>query len=425
MLAKTSSTRWQFLTGSAVLAGLCLGLSLDASFTFSIRLSFFGTAILFAAFVWMLLQRQHRASLQFQADHQQRESKLNAEITTLKNRIAELIATVPVLDTKPSSQQLLKEVSRIQEKLKTFPQYEKMSESQFADFVSRLNKETSETVQAMVAESQIANRGLQDLVLLIGKIREKTKVIDEIVFQTRLLSFNASVEAARAGEHGKGFAVVAEEVGSLAQMSGSAAKEISAILAEGVSKAESLTARTTTQENSELLRRGPSTKTEELTELLKVFDSTSSQILTWKGDLSTISEQVVAKASQVFQNDMETFNSLLQDWKSANSLSKTAETKTVKVSPPVKPTPKLLPASKPHVQVKPVSASSPQVSMKKQEEPKKTLKVVSAAADIKPQNLEKKKLAKASKIEKPSAKFQQAAGAENFPSPDDDRFEEI
>ncbi|MBC7465119.1 MAG: hypothetical protein H7256_03945 [Bdellovibrio sp.] len=48
------------------------------------------------------------------------------------------------------------------------------------------------------------------------EIGNKTKVINDIVFQTKLLSFNASVEAARAGEHGKGFAVVAEEVGKLA-----------------------------------------------------------------------------------------------------------------------------------------------------------------------------------------------------------------
>jgi methyl-accepting chemotaxis protein len=63
-------------------------------------------------------------------------------------------------------------------------------------------------------------------------ISERTSVINEITFQTKLLSFNASVEAARAGEAGKGFAVVAEEVGNLAQVSDEAANEISSIIAK-------------------------------------------------------------------------------------------------------------------------------------------------------------------------------------------------
>ena len=70
-----------------------------------------------------------------------------------------------------------------------------------------------------------SNEQIENIVKIIGEISNKTAIINDIVFQTKLLSFNASVEAARAGEHGKGFAVVAEEVGNLAQMSGTAAKE--------------------------------------------------------------------------------------------------------------------------------------------------------------------------------------------------------
>jgi methyl-accepting chemotaxis protein len=75
-----------------------------------------------------------------------------------------------------------------------------------------------------------SNREMSEIIKVITEIGNKTKVINDIVFQTKLLSFNASVEAARAGEHGKGFAVVAEEVGNLAQMSGDAAKEITSML---------------------------------------------------------------------------------------------------------------------------------------------------------------------------------------------------
>jgi methyl-accepting chemotaxis protein len=98
----------------------------------------------------------------------------------------------------------------------------------------------SDTARKLVDGLKGSSSNLDELVTLIGQISEKTKAIDEIVFQTRILSFNASVEAARAGEHGRGFAVVAEEVGSLAQMSGRAAAEISSILRLGVDKAKAV-----------------------------------------------------------------------------------------------------------------------------------------------------------------------------------------
>lgn len=85
---------------------------------------------------------------------------------------------------------------------------------------------------------------LSNALLVIKEIADKTKLINEIVFQTKLLSFNASVEAARAGEHGKGFAVVAEEIGKLAQVSGNSSLEISQIVDRSVSSVNDALART-------------------------------------------------------------------------------------------------------------------------------------------------------------------------------------
>ena len=120
-------------------------------------------------------------------------------------------------------------------------------------------KEGQETVQKMIvsienisennenmnAEMKRSTSEISKIVEFINQIGEKTRVINDIVFQTKLLSFNASVEAARAGEMGKGFAVVAEEVGNLAEMSNNAALEITDLLETSQNQVTSIVHETT------------------------------------------------------------------------------------------------------------------------------------------------------------------------------------
>lgn len=96
--------------------------------------------------------------------------------------------------------------------------------------------EIDSDINSMFEEFNDNSEKMLKIVDLINRIEERTQVINDIVFQTKLLSFNASVEAARAGEAGKGFAVVAEEVGKLAQMSGNASVEISEMVGTSVAE---------------------------------------------------------------------------------------------------------------------------------------------------------------------------------------------
>lgn len=101
-------------------------------------------------------------------------------------------------------------------------------------------KEIAISNQQFFDEINSSNEELRVIIRIISDISNRTKVINDIVFQTRLLSFNASVEAARAGEHGKGFAVVAEEIGKLASVSGNSAKEINDILVQATTQVEGI-----------------------------------------------------------------------------------------------------------------------------------------------------------------------------------------
>ena len=71
----------------------------------------------------------------------------------------------------------------------------------------------------------------------VNAINDAISIIDQIAFQTNILSLNAAVEAATAGEAGKGFAVVAQEVRNLASRSAEAAKEIKSIVENATVKA--------------------------------------------------------------------------------------------------------------------------------------------------------------------------------------------
>lgn len=130
------------------------------------------------------------------------------------------------------------------------------------------------------------NSKFREITSAINEIEQKTKIINDIVFQTKLLSFNASVEAARAGEHGKGFAVVAEEIGNLAKMSGGAALEINKLLTQSTQKVDFIV-----QESTSSIEKG-------MMENRKAIE----QGVIIAGECEDVLNEIVEISSRVLQN---------------------------------------------------------------------------------------------------------------------------
>lgn len=107
--------------------------------------------------------------------------------------------------------------------------------TQQAASLARQSKQYADKSNKEMQKMMIA---MEDLKKSSSEISKIIKVIDEIAFQTNILSLNAAVEAARAGDAGKGFAVVAEEVRSLAQRSAQAAKDTTVIIESNIELSE-------------------------------------------------------------------------------------------------------------------------------------------------------------------------------------------
>ncbi|MCP4352989.1 MAG: hypothetical protein GY795_46660 [Desulfobacterales bacterium] len=162
---------------------------------------------------------------------------------------------------------------------------------------------------------ETANNSMNELISSMHEISEASeetykiiKTIDQIAFQTNLLSLNAAVEAARAGEAGAGFAVVADEVRNLALRSAKAAKNTSEMIDGSVKKI---------REGSELVTRTSKAFSEVAEISVKVGELV--------GEIASASDEQAQGIEQVNKGATEMDNVTQQNAADAEELASASE----------------------------------------------------------------------------------------------------
>lgn len=222
--------------------------SVNKTINYSVLFVLIGTSIACAIFIWYIgsftkkLSRNMEQVTELAVKLKNQSVELESDSRKLSESTVEQSAAIS--ETMAATDQISATVEKnsttantskhLSQKSRSAAELGKTRTSEMVQTMDDINRGTDEFSNEMNKNTQ----ELGTISRMIHTIGEKTKVINEIVFQTKLLSFNASVEAARAGEAGKGFAVVAEEVGNLATMSGNAAKEITSLLDDSIKQVE-------------------------------------------------------------------------------------------------------------------------------------------------------------------------------------------
>ncbi|WP_417333015.1 methyl-accepting chemotaxis protein [Halarcobacter sp.] len=161
-----------------------------------------------------------------------------------------------------------------------------------AEFANQVTSSANEG-KTLAQETTTAMNEIDDEV---NAINEAITVIDQIAFQTNILSLNAAVEAATAGEAGKGFAVVAQEVRNLASRSAEAAKEIKNLVENATTKANN------GKVISDKMIEGYNGLSDNITKTIKLISDIESASKEQKLGIEQINDAVTTLDKQTQQN---------------------------------------------------------------------------------------------------------------------------
>ncbi len=198
------------------------------------------------------------------------------------------------------------------------------------DTISTMSTYATKLNQATIQGQDLANKTMQsmdDINEQVSEINNAITVIDQIAFQTNILSLNAAVEAATAGEAGKGFAVVAQEVRNLASRSAQAAKEIKEIVEHANTKAIE------GKNISQTMIEGYSSLNDNISKTIELIKNVENSSIEQKTGIEQINDAITAQdrqTQQIAQAASQT-NEVAQDTKNvANEILKSVDEKQFK-----------------------------------------------------------------------------------------------
>ena len=211
------------------------------------------------------------------------ENKRNGDILTKSSEI--LSSNVSHLNTSALSQtaSIEETAAAIEETTSSINEI-----SQQATQMQTLSKETLIYATEGLELANKTQNSMDEINSATQEILEATSIIDQIAFQTNILSLNAAVEAATAGEAGKGFAVVAGEVRNLATRSAEAAKEIKELVEKANTKAGE------GKFSSEKMIEGYSKLNEKINTSSKIISNVADATIEQSKGISQINEAVSA-----------------------------------------------------------------------------------------------------------------------------------
>ena len=153
---------------------------------------------------------------------------------TLQNSSHEMSVSMNNLATKANEQAAsLEETAAAVEEITSITRNNTVNASKMAE-LGLLVKDSITGSQTLAYQTV---HSMEEIHKRVSAINDSINIIDQIAFQTNILSLNAAVEAATAGEAGRGFAVVAAEVRNLANRSADAAREIKNLVEDANTKA--------------------------------------------------------------------------------------------------------------------------------------------------------------------------------------------